>query len=93
MQKKQVEKLIESGQIPVEKTDVQQEKALEKNQQKLDENDADITNSNEKKSSQTTQVPTAVGDIEIPVTGVRRAIANNMVRAKTEVPHAWMMIS
>lgn len=32
------------------------------------------------------------GDIEIPVTGVRRAIANNMVRSVTEAPHAWMMI-
>ncbi|MEL3961592.1 dihydrolipoamide acetyltransferase family protein [Lysinibacillus endophyticus] len=31
-------------------------------------------------------------DIEIPVTSVRRAIANNMVRSKQEVPHAWMMI-
>ncbi|PIC75669.1 branched-chain alpha-keto acid dehydrogenase subunit E2 [Sporosarcina sp. P19] len=32
------------------------------------------------------------GDIEIPVTSVRRAIANNMVRSVTEAPHAWMMI-
>ena len=32
------------------------------------------------------------GDIEIPVTGVRRAIANNMLRSKHEAPHAWMMI-
>ena len=33
-----------------------------------------------------------IGDREIPVTGIRRAIAQNMVRAKTEVPHAWMMV-
>ncbi|MDC3414455.1 2-oxo acid dehydrogenase subunit E2 [Aquibacillus sp. 3ASR75-11] len=32
------------------------------------------------------------GDKEIPVTGVRKAIAQNMVRAKTEIPHAWMMV-
>lgn len=32
------------------------------------------------------------GDIEIPVSGVRRAIANNMVRSVTEAPHAWMMV-
>lgn len=37
-------------------------------------------------------VPFAVGDIEIPVTGVRRAIASNMLRSKHEVPHAWTMI-
>lgn len=32
------------------------------------------------------------GDVEIPVTKVRRAIANNMVRSAQEVPHAWMMM-
>ncbi|WP_088010900.1 dihydrolipoamide acetyltransferase family protein [Gottfriedia acidiceleris] len=37
-------------------------------------------------------IPTAVGDIEIPVTGVRKAIATNMLRSKHEAPHAWMMI-
>lgn len=36
--------------------------------------------------------PIMAGDVEIPVTGVRRAIASNMTRAKQEVPHAWMMI-
>jgi 2-oxoisovalerate dehydrogenase E2 component (dihydrolipoyl transacylase) len=35
---------------------------------------------------------TVPGDIEIPVTGVRKAIAANMVRSRTEVPHAWMMM-
>ena len=33
-----------------------------------------------------------VGDLEIPITNIRRAIANNMVRSKQEVPHAWMMM-
>lgn len=37
-------------------------------------------------------ITTATGDIEIPVTGVRKAIAANMVRSKQEIPHAWMMI-
>ncbi|WP_342472325.1 dihydrolipoamide acetyltransferase family protein [Metasolibacillus sp. FSL H7-0170] len=37
-------------------------------------------------------VPTAAGDVEIPVTAVRRAIANNMLRSKHEAPHAWMMM-
>lgn len=32
------------------------------------------------------------GDIEIPVTGVRKAIAQNMVRSTTEIPHAWMTV-
>ena len=39
-------------------------------------------------------IPQAIqaGDIEIPVTKIRRAIANNMVRSAQEVPHAWMMM-
>lgn len=37
--------------------------------------------------------PSAQGrDIEIPVTKVRRTIANNMVRSAQEIPHAWMMM-
>ncbi len=36
--------------------------------------------------------PTQAGDIEIPVTSVRRAIANNMVKSMHDIPHAWMMI-
>lgn len=39
-----------------------------------------------------TEVPVIAGDIEIPVTGVRRAIANNMLRSKHEAPHAWMTV-
>ncbi|REB10080.1 2-oxo acid dehydrogenase subunit E2 [Sporosarcina sp. BI001-red] len=39
-----------------------------------------------------TNVPVAAGDIEIPITGVRRAIANNMLKSKHEAPHAWTMI-
>jgi 2-oxoisovalerate dehydrogenase E2 component (dihydrolipoyl transacylase) len=32
------------------------------------------------------------GDKEIPVSGVRKAIAANMLRSKQEIPHAWMMV-
>ncbi|WP_405101289.1 dihydrolipoamide acetyltransferase family protein [Oceanobacillus sp. FSL H7-0719] len=32
------------------------------------------------------------GDIEIPVTGVRKAIAQKMVTSKQEIPHAWMTV-
>lgn len=32
------------------------------------------------------------GDREIPVSGIRKVIAANMVRSKHEVPHAWTMI-
>ena len=42
--------------------------------------------------SDTPNVKLENGDIAIPVTSVRRAIANNMVRSVTEAPHAWMMV-
>src|SRR5699024_9502175 len=29
------------------------------------------------------------GDLEIPVLGIRNAIATKMVRSKQEIPHAW----
>nr|WP_071395697.1 dihydrolipoamide acetyltransferase family protein [Bacillus tuaregi] len=34
----------------------------------------------------------ASGDIEIPITGLRKTIAANMVKSKHEIPHAWMMV-
>ena len=44
------------------------------------------------KAAAPANIPVAVGDIEIPVTGVRKAIAANMLRSKHEAPHAWTMI-
>lgn len=38
------------------------------------------------------EVSPTSGDIEIPVSGVRKAIAANMLRSKHEAPHAWMMV-
>ncbi|WP_163652838.1 dihydrolipoamide acetyltransferase family protein [Listeria sp. PSOL-1] len=35
---------------------------------------------------------TTSGDREIPVNGVRKAIAQHMVASKQEIPHAWMMV-
>ncbi|MGM8365077.1 dihydrolipoamide acetyltransferase family protein [Virgibacillus sp. W0181] len=35
---------------------------------------------------------TQTGDVEIPVSGVRKAIADNMVRSAQEIPHAWMTV-
>ncbi|WP_110111259.1 dihydrolipoamide acetyltransferase family protein [Bacillus sp. CGMCC 1.16541] len=37
-------------------------------------------------------IETALGDIEIPISGVRKAIAANMKRSKHEAPHAWTMV-
>lgn len=32
------------------------------------------------------------GDLEVPLTKIRKNIAQNMSRSKHEIPHAWMMI-
>jgi 2-oxoisovalerate dehydrogenase E2 component (dihydrolipoyl transacylase) len=40
----------------------------------------------------TTYKTSKTGDIEIPVTGVRKVIAQNMVRSVHEIPHAWMTV-
>ncbi|MDO3662723.1 dihydrolipoamide acetyltransferase family protein [Bacillus sp. C28GYM-DRY-1] len=46
----------------------------------------------EPKKEETCYPASTAGDIEIPVTGVRKAIASNMKRSKTEIPHAWTMM-
>ncbi len=59
-----------------------------------------VSNQPENKNDQKTPLPVkpsvnvsaAPGDIEIPVNGVRKAIAANMVKSKHEAPHAWMMV-
>lgn len=45
---------------------------------------------NQKISVQTIKVEPE--DFEIPVSGIRKAIAANMLRSKHEIPHAWTMI-
>ncbi|MGZ0053124.1 dihydrolipoamide acetyltransferase family protein [Brevibacillus gelatini] len=37
-------------------------------------------------------IPVATGDQVVPVTPIRRTIANRMVQSKHEAPHAWTMI-
>ncbi|TSB45370.1 dihydrolipoamide acetyltransferase family protein [Alkalicoccobacillus porphyridii] len=72
--RKDLEKLIATGQQPSAKTDVQTKQPKNPNV-----------------ASTQVNVP-AKGDIEIPLSGVRKAIAANMVKSKHEAPHAWTMI-
>ena len=78
--------LIESGEIPVA-SEVQAEPKVE--QVSSATQPAEMTSA--PKGAQV-NIPVAAGDIEIPVTGVRKAIAANMLRSKHEAPHAWTMI-
>ncbi|WP_438804711.1 dihydrolipoamide acetyltransferase family protein [Oceanobacillus saliphilus] len=53
-----------------------------------------VAKSDGKKKPETgTKQPQAQsGDIEIPVKGVRKVIAQNMVKSTQEIPHAWMTV-
>ncbi|MFA1779266.1 dihydrolipoamide acetyltransferase family protein [Bacillus velezensis] len=51
-----------------------------------------IIDSGMKQKSEAPAPALSAGDIEIPVTGVRKAIAANMHKSKTEIPHAWTMM-
>ncbi|MCM3111494.1 dihydrolipoamide acetyltransferase family protein [Lederbergia lenta] len=74
--RKDLKKLIDSGSIPTEDTIEQQ-------------NEVSPPISPVPKVPET--LLTLPGDVEIPITGVRRAIADKMLRSKQEVPHAWTM--
>ncbi|MYL58092.1 dihydrolipoamide acetyltransferase family protein [Virgibacillus halodenitrificans] len=79
--RKDIEKIIKSGNIPQESTTSSE---VTVNQSK--------TEPSKMKSEQNQSVSSSAGDIEIPVTGVRKVIAQNMVRSKQEIPHAWMTV-
>ena len=81
--RKDIEKIIASGDIPKAGDAKAEEPAKE----------APATSSAPAaQAPQAPNVQAGEGDVEIPVTGVRKAIAANMVKSKTEIPHAWMMV-
>lgn len=85
--RKDILKLIESSTAP------KIGEAPKASEQKETERPSQVEQTVEKKAvPQAVSVSSAPGDVEIPVTGVRRAIATNMVRSKHEAPHAWTMV-
>lgn len=80
--------LIEAGTVPTTQLETP---ATDTSVQQSAPAVANVTPQNDMKPTAPVQ-PLQAGDIEIPVTKVRRAIANNMVRSVHEVPHAWMMM-
>jgi 2-oxoisovalerate dehydrogenase E2 component (dihydrolipoyl transacylase) len=84
--RKDLQKIIDSGEIPAASSkpaaessvDIQKEAAVERKESTS--------------GLKPIVVDTMPGDIEIPVSGIRKAIAQNMVRSKHEAPHAWTMV-
>ncbi|MGG1573710.1 dihydrolipoamide acetyltransferase family protein [Fictibacillus sp. NRS-1165] len=85
--RKDLKKLIESGIIPAQGAAPIQEAAHVKTPEPQAAPQAEAP-----KPAPAAPVESLPGDIEIPVTGVRKAIAANMVRSKHEAPHAWTMV-
>ncbi|TWT09170.1 dihydrolipoamide acetyltransferase family protein [Planomicrobium sp. CPCC 101079] len=81
--------IIESGNIPKAGDAPAQQAAPVAEQPAAPKAEAPQTAAPAPKSA---PIESAPGDIGIPVTGVRRAIAANMLKSKHEAPHAWMMI-
>ncbi|MBX9956839.1 2-oxo acid dehydrogenase subunit E2 [Peribacillus simplex] len=80
--RKDLLKLVESGNLPkADEPSAISDAALE-----------EIAPQVNRQTSPVTNVPTAAGDKEIPVTGIRKAIASNMLKSKHEIPHAWTMV-
>lgn len=83
--RKDLQKIIETGNIPAPAV-------KEAEEQKPVATPAQPERAQEPASQPVDNIPVQHGDKEIPVTGVRKAIATNMLRSKHEIPHAWTMV-
>ncbi|MFE1243998.1 dihydrolipoamide acetyltransferase family protein [Fictibacillus sp. NPDC058756] len=87
--RKDLQQIIESGQIPTAENKPAAASAPAVSEIKQEA----IAQSKETASGlKPITVESMPGDVEIPVTGIRKAIAQNMVRSKHEAPHAWTMV-
>ncbi|KGP91894.1 branched-chain alpha-keto acid dehydrogenase subunit E2 [Pontibacillus chungwhensis BH030062] len=88
--RKDIEKIIASGDLPKADEAPKPKEQVQETQPAKETKEVPAPQAAKQTSG---PQPTAnEGDIEIPVTGVRKAIAQNMVKSKTEIPHAWMMV-
>ncbi len=85
--RKDILKVIETGQIPAVGEASKQVEKPEPVQRKSAQDTAQV-----QPSSVAPAAALQTGDTEIPVSGVRKAIAANMLRSKHEIPHAWTMV-
>lgn len=87
--RKDLMKIIESGNIPKASQAAPSQAVAPQAEAPAAKGKAPVS---EKPAAPAPSIPVVPGDIEIPVTGVRKAIAANMLRSKHEAPHAWTMI-
>jgi len=75
--RKDLERIINSGKIP-------------STAEKSNSNQTTITEYQTTEKIGKSETELQSGDMEIPVKGVRKVIAQNMVQSVQEIPHAWM---
>ncbi|MDQ0244363.1 2-oxoisovalerate dehydrogenase E2 component (dihydrolipoyl transacylase) [Bacillus fengqiuensis] len=85
--RKDILKVIETGQISAVGEASKQVEKTEPVQRKSAQDTAQV-----QPSSVAPAAALQTGDTEIPISGVRKAIAANMLRSKHEIPHAWTMV-
>lgn len=91
--RKDLQKIIDSGSIPQSEQEPKEQHTQPVKQEAEQERLPSMGVSLEEQDAlAAVEVPLDNGDIEIPVTSVRRAIAKNMVRSISEAPHAWTMV-
>lgn len=89
--RKDLQAIIESGNIPTAKVEKAVSQPVAVKEAEAVPTPAPAVAQKEQVTTQAS-IPTAPGDIEIPVSGIRKAIAANMVKSKHEAPHAWTMV-
>jgi len=90
--RKDLLKLIESGNVPTPSQAATPVQAQAPVQPVQEAPKAEAPVAAAPKQAAAPSVPVQPGDVEIPVTPVRKAIATNMLRSKHEAPHAWTMV-
>lgn len=88
--RKDLQKIIDSGQIPTAEN--KPAAASDKEAPVRDRKQETVQPKETANGLKPVAIESMPGDIEIPVSGVRKAIAQNMVRSKHEAPHAWTMV-
>jgi 2-oxoisovalerate dehydrogenase E2 component (dihydrolipoyl transacylase) len=89
--RKDLQKMIDSGNIP-KAGDAKAAAPAKEEPKQAPVQEAPASAAPTKPAAPAPNVPVMPGDVEIPVTGVRKAIAANMLRSKHEAPHAWTMM-
>ncbi|MEC2073856.1 dihydrolipoamide acetyltransferase family protein [Alkalihalophilus marmarensis] len=90
--RKDIQKIIDNGGQTSKPKSAPSVAPVQNNQTSTESKGVQAPSANQAPSADKADIPVAAGDVEIPVSGVRKAIAANMVKSKHEAPHAWTMV-